>query len=146
MLSECWTVFPAQYSTNGISQNYFDVTSCRNYCAGVAQCVAIDFDSSTTPPCWIHNNANDLIPDNTYFDNPSVNQSRLDRSGACKFLLTTNLTDSSLHEIVRIDDRNIWELNVRKELMQKWAGATKIHLECDWLTFTDIILWMATKG
>lgn len=58
------------------------VDDCLSYCASVPDCVAFDFDSTSTSSagCWLHMTVSDLFPNNTYNPSYDVDQYIIDRS------------------------------------------------------------------
>ena len=53
------------------------IQQCLDYCNNNTNCVAVDIDVNVVPlVCWTHFNADDLIPDNTYYQQ-GTNQYRL---------------------------------------------------------------------
>jgi len=68
VVADCirWTSYSPQNSVNAVNTaTYSTLTDCLEYCASQSRCVAVDFDSSAAP-CWLHFNASDLLPENTY--------------------------------------------------------------------------------
>lgn len=69
ILTACiqWQSYPNQNSVGGIQYSvYVDVPGCQTVCANSPQCVAIDYESTNSRPCWLHLNSDDLLPNNTY--------------------------------------------------------------------------------
>ena len=54
------------------------VDACRDYCASVPDCVAVDFNFDDNS-CWLHSDADDLLEENTYFQ-VNTNQYRINRT------------------------------------------------------------------
>jgi hypothetical protein len=84
-LTDCiqWTRYSDQHSLLGSNlHQYVTVADCLAYCAGNSLCVAVDFDSSSAAPCWIHTNATDL----------SVNRENL--KGRTQYVLSTQCTET----------------------------------------------------
>ena len=72
-----WTPKPNLQSEGAEEANFNNVPDCQNYCISVAQCVAIDFDISSSPPCWIHTDSADLT---VVIENNAVTQYLLNRA------------------------------------------------------------------
>lgn len=75
MFTACnqWQSVPNQHSINGVPQSGArSVADCQSLCVAASLCVAIDYDSTAQIPCWLHLNAQDLIPDNIYPSNGVV--------------------------------------------------------------------------
>ena len=72
-----WSVLTDQNSLDGVLQaDYGTEQLCRDFCAGLAACVAVDFNFNDRE-CWSHTDANNLLE---VFDQPGTNQYRIDRS------------------------------------------------------------------
>lgn len=61
-----WQVLPNIYSTGGWQEGPTNLQGCIALCEGQLSCVAIDFNVDTSPPCWLHQDPNDLLPVNVY--------------------------------------------------------------------------------
>jgi hypothetical protein len=61
-----WTRFPNRYSVGGSQQRITDLQQCIVACQLRSDCLAVDFDTGSNPPCWIHTNPGDLVGDNLY--------------------------------------------------------------------------------
>lgn len=72
-----WTPKSNLQSEGGEQVYYNSVPDCQNYCISLPQCVAIDYDTSSDPPCWIHNNLNNLL---VVIENTAVTQYLLNRA------------------------------------------------------------------
>lgn len=54
-----WSVYPNQLSTGALLENdYKTLSACQNYCVQNAECVAVDFSSSSQ--CWVHTDVDDF--------------------------------------------------------------------------------------
>jgi len=61
-----WTRFANRYSIGGIEQHITDLQQCIITCQLRSDCIAVDFDTTSNPPCWIHTDPNDLVGENVY--------------------------------------------------------------------------------
>jgi len=76
---------------NGQSvDGYNTAAACQAYCAGVAACVAVDFNTGDRS-CWVHLNAADL-EDNNVYDEDGTDQYRIDRTCVTTETPTTTST------------------------------------------------------
>jgi len=91
--AECpaqWTELVNTNSLNGIRNDaYRTLSACQEYCASVAECVAVDFNFDDRS-CWLHVSADNL---NDVYDQTNTNQYRIDRD--CATGTTTTTTSSS---------------------------------------------------
>lgn len=68
-----WSILVGQNSVNG-RQTASTVTldACRQQCNDNVQCVAVDWDTTSTPSsCWLHTSASDL---DRHYSSPGVTQ------------------------------------------------------------------------
>lgn len=82
----CWTVTEQQhYTDQGLNQAPFnDLDSCINHCLSLPQCSIVDFDTETSPKCWVQKKI--FLPTRTALrPKKSVTNYMLDRK--CKGLL-----------------------------------------------------------
>lgn len=62
-----WQQSSGRASYNGVSgTGVNNVTDCLIVCMANPQCVAFDYDTNRTPPCWVHLNSADLVPPYNY--------------------------------------------------------------------------------
>ena len=82
-----WVEFEDQNSIFGVRDDaHRTLTACKDYCAGMAACFAVDFNFDEDS-CWLHLDADDLLDENTYSQD-NTNQYRIDRTCAADTTLS----------------------------------------------------------
>lgn len=74
-----WIMLSNTSAGFGIPVNYWTEYDCFTFCRYRSDCVAVDFDSNTQPPCWMHVDSSELSPENVY-STQNIVQYRLNKT------------------------------------------------------------------
>ncbi|ESN92317.1 hypothetical protein HELRODRAFT_181511 [Helobdella robusta] len=75
----CWNRYPNTRYLGLQNVNYNTVDDCKNYCFSQANCFIMNFDTSTSPPCWVQADGT-FDPQNTLTNQPTVDGYKLEQN------------------------------------------------------------------